>query len=633
MKRFIYIFIALFIAIMNSCNYNNAPTQTVNDNARLAPPPHDFDLIKGDLQQIITNNNEYKNPYSISVMREAFEVIKKAVESPNEYNSNLDIADIVKVTSSLKPTDFYIALRPEDSLQYASWCDTSLIPTFPFPLLLEEIDGYQSKQTYPLKNSKLEVPVLYGVCHENTLNDIIRSKVPFEIIDSLFLPENSTELAAYSHWFNLEQNTSLDEVNTQIQNQSDFAEAITHLAFQIVGLDEEKAKAPARKIANDTICETRHFLFWSWTHCDIYHHPHGKISIETPKMEEGVKGIKIRLFRWFRVDEVYTNEDGFYYDAKRWKQLWLTDDIHYMLVCRGQRLNNELYQNTWTLKLTVPLFPYWYNFGFRSAESYSAHIMSTSDPLWGRCVLNNAIYDYCNYAQLEGLTAPPYHLDILTAHVDKAHDWSASTPLLKNHLNISLLQIPFWGPFLEFLYVGMSLVLYPLLPDMILKFGSNLNNEDYMMYMNNTPFHELSHASHFQRICNQYGIIKASCYWSDIVAYEASHAITSGNFYPYGKIGETNWELVALAESWANFNAWYLQNKYIQPNNEELMNIKNSSRIDYYYSNYFLRLNENGITISNIERALSCAYTLNDFKNNLKNLCPQQINIINAILP
>ena len=586
------------------------------------------EIIEKDLPTFISSENERKNPYSVANMKEAFVTIKKACECPQEFNSNLKIGGIANIIE-IKATDYYVRILPQTSCSYAAWLDTCLISTFPHSLLLEDYDGMFDRNFYTLEDTKDEVPVLYGVCSFDSLPLLESSGVKFEIIDELFLPENSPDLKNYGNWYKNSKLLDLLEADELTITERDFAKALTHVAFANAEYETKDIG-----VLEETECEEKHFLWWKWTDCDTYRHPSGKINVDTIGGTRGVSGIKIKLFRWFTTHEVYTDGAGNYYDDDKWEVLPITDDICYTIVCEGRRDKKNL--NFWNLKVgiiqgAVTLWTYSHILGFKSSTGYSATILNSSGKLWGRCLLNNAVYDYCMFCEHENLSYPPAHLDIASSDA-ASNGWVASTPLFKNHINCSLLQIPFFGLFLEIFAAELAYVAYPLLPDMLLKYSTDYDKERRDLIAN-FAWHELTHSSHFMRTKKDNDIFVASWYWSNVVAYEADHSINDTIYGTYGKIGDSGWEQIALAEGWANYRAWYLSKLYLSsPSVLKEKTYFGKNYVQYIYSDKFLKLHNNGISMEQIEKALSNTYTFEDFKSKLLNICPSNTNIINSIL-
>ncbi|MDR1897819.1 MAG: hypothetical protein LBR10_13625 [Prevotellaceae bacterium] len=105
------------------------------------------------------------------------------------------------------------------------------------------------------------------------------------------------------------------------------------------------------------------------------------------------------------------------------------------------------------------------------------------------------------------------------------------------------------------------------------------------------------------------GYMWASDYWSNIVLQEASNSIKTGS--SYGNRGNTNWQIIVLAEGWAYYREEYLRRIYL----EQTYN-KSTTSFPYTYINMFRELRTIGCSFINIEKSL-CTYSINGFRDNL----------------
>ncbi len=283
------------------------------------------------------------------------------------------------------------------------------------------------------------------------------------------------------------------------------------------------------------------------------------------------------------------------------------DSADYHIIFDGQ---ND--QNKWTFSKTLfgalCLSTSWYDAGYHSPNGYSV-IFSNSADCWGRCVLNNAVYDYINYAKRDGIALPPQNLDIASKQSD---NFTSSAPLLKNHFNFSLLYG--FGP----IGAAAEICGYTLfgwgLPDLILRYNKDMNRYNEM---NAIVWHELTHASHLTRMTNERGYLWASNYWSKNVYKQASNEINNGD--PYGSKGAIFWEIIALSEGWANFREQYLARKYLnQP-----YYIGTSNIFLFPFMNMFQELDTIGCTHTNLEKAI-CADSIHVFASRLIALYPEK---------
>ena len=296
--------------------------------------------------------------------------------------------------------------------------------------------------------------------------------------------------------------------------------------------------------------------------------------------------------------------------------------------------------NSWTFSKTLGgALCFWtssYGTGYHSPNGHSMTFHTNSD-YWGRAVLHNALYDYVTYAVRDGVSRPPASLDIAS---EKSDDFTSSAPLLKNHLNISLFYAsPVWGT-LATLW-GYSLLGWAM-PDLILRYNKNL---DSYARITAIAWHELTHASQLQRMKSEKGYFWASDQWSHVVLQEVKNHKNTGR--SYGSRGDDNWQVIALAEGWANYREWDLARRYLGWNtltNRDLSESTETPHPHYsiepddfpeYFSGMFYQLSLIGCSFSNMEKSL-CTYSITGFRDNLiakhSGLRTQITNIVNEYL-
>jgi len=128
------------------------------------------------------------------------------------------------------------------------------------------------------------------------------------------------------------------------------------------------------------------------------------------------------------------------------------------------------------------------------------------------------------------------------------------------------------------------------------------------------------------------GIFFASDYWSANVYRQASNG--------YGKKGDSDWQIIALSEGWANYREWLLcRNKLgYDVFSQEAYNWYLARRPQNYilgfprcYAGMFDELQLLGCSYTNMERALA-SKTFGEYKNNLIKYQPSLSDSINEIL-
>jgi hypothetical protein len=225
----------------------------------------------------------------------------------------------------------------------------------------------------------------------------------------------------------------------------------------------------------------------------------------------------------------------------------------------------------------------------------------------------------------------------------QGESWTSSAPLLKNHFDYLFASLTGVATLAAAYFTPLGLLvpaIWVTYPDLVLRYSKNLNDYNRITA---TAWHELTHASHLQRMKSEKGYWWASDYWSTLVYREITNsAFKGGN--PYGSKGDDSWQIIALAEGWANYREWDLARRYLAWNSltgavwtaTSTLPTSNSfyrTWLGYpqYYACMFYDLKTLGCSDVNIEKAL-CAYSIGEFKNKLvakyPNLSTQITNLI-----
>ncbi len=624
MKKLIYIF-AFVISTLTSCDKSNVEDGSLPD---ISVNTVRTDDVNRSIRPVILGERK-ENPFSLENMKIALDTLKKIVEQSDEPVFKANEIDGIE----LETTDLYVRLLPQDSIQYKQLMNDTTLTLFDFPL---DYEIKQSGDYYQDPTLKKPFTWYYTTVKPGYIPPV---GVKYEIIEKLFIAEHSEyyseEPITYAE--NTQQavrrNTNSQGIDTNIFN------ALCVISFKLTGNEKElkqdtsnilPANSNKSAIMKITIPNcTRYtvkigFVKISWTSCDPYYFPDGKIKVNTPNGEVGVKGIKVRMWRWFTYADARTDSIGYYYCNKdKFNSVWIGNDIDYHIIFEGS--NNS---NIWTLSRSIfgaiCLWTNYYGAGSHDPNGYTM-TFDTNNDYWGKCVLNNAIFNYCDIAKIEGISLPPDNLDI----ANKTGLYSDSgAPLLNNHINWSLVYAypNFWGVVAQFfadLLVGWAY------PDLMLRYSGNL--KDYYK-ITSIAWHELTHASQVNRMISEKGLLWASDYWSANVYQQASNTFkdyngdgnNDGN--PYGNKGDERWQIIALSEGWANYREQVLAIRYLgQTNYNATYNL-----FLVKYLKMFEELESIGCSFQNMEKSL-CTYSISGFRDNLNEIYPSlksQITII-----
>jgi hypothetical protein len=361
--------------------------------------------------------------------------------------------------------------------------------------------------------------------------------------------------------------------------------------------------------------------------------------VNTPSGAVGVKGIKVRTSRWFHTIAMRTNASGYYSSSgSYYDDLLMFNDASYEVIFDGANGSNS-----WTFSATLfGALCFWtssYGLGYHSPNGRSMTFYTNSD-YWGRVVLHNAVYDYISYARSDGISLPPSPLDIAS---EKCSSWTSSAPLLKNHFDYLFASLTGLATLVTAYFTPLGLLvpaIWAVFPDLALRYNKALGDYNKIIAI---AWHELTHASQLQRMKSEKGYWWASDYWSTIAYREFINSVFKGG-KPYGSKGGDSWQVIALAEGWANYREWDLARRYLAWNSisGETWANKPHNPTQYdrtelgfpvEYAAMFYQLRIIGCSFVNIEKSL-CAFSITGFRDNLTAKHPSlSAQITNIIQP
>lgn len=619
MKKLFYIF-ALVAFTLASCEKNELDNNLQNSNTA---------TVVGDINrpiQPIVLGNQLKNPFSVKNMQIALdsllankESLNSSIRAPSAFNE-----------FEISATDLYIRYLPKDSLEYRTLMNDTTLTLFDFPLdyELKQVGEYYKDPTVTGDYTWLytRVPVGYTP----------HTGIEYEVLEELFILEHSP-------YFSIETETGEDGMqkakSVDGQNNNEALRVLQTVSLYLTGslkqdskdkntyTNNVSGKQKARSYQTVTI-------FGKTIVLATFYYPSGylkvKVNNSSSSTEQPVKGVKMHFLTWFYWGSTYTDVYG-YYEAK---ESYILDPIHTIYFTGKNGIN------TWNFdRVTLGAVCLWVQkrcFGAQSKDNYDKTIDS-GDGAWDACITNNVFYDYMTICDNHGITRPPQNLKVALLEMKG----SSSAPLLQNHLNTygaglftGLVAISIACPGAAVVTVPAALLegaIATASPDIILAGGNiekykthkdwKLTEDKAVKEYTTTIWHELSHASNFQRVNNEKGYINASLYWSSVIGTEVWNSITTTDPLlesAHGSKGDSNWEQIALCEGWAYYRS------YIRMANNILYywSPSNHTPTQNYPGNYafmFDNLRSYGCSDANMEKSLTVK-TFSEFKQNLKSI-------------
>ncbi|MBX2928363.1 MAG: hypothetical protein KF852_11050 [Saprospiraceae bacterium] len=159
---------------------------------------------------------------------------------------------------------------------------------------------------------------------------------------------------------------------------------------------------------------------------------------------------------------------------------------------------------------------------------------------WGAATASNALHEFRELADIEGINPPPMGLDILVArNSDLGYALMQPGQNLFSELTLITLTAlsSATGPFSVVIGILGASMVQSYLPDVMI--GINLQSSDRLK---STAFHELAHASH--------STVVSGSYWRTLIDSEIV-AILTNNGDPWGNAQSPGAGVIAVCESWA----------------------------------------------------------------------------------
>lgn len=310
MKKIIYVCFFCLITI-SSCKKNDVYNERFDISKTTATS---FQNKNRSIRPIILGEQK-ENPFSLENMTIALDTLRKIVDEDSNSAFKVKAVDEIE----LKATDIYVRFLPKDSLEYKQLkSDTTLI-LFDFPLDYEIV---QNGDFYKDTTVNTQFTWYYATVKPGYQPP---SDIEYEVIEELFIPENS-------EYYSEEPVESSDAQYVKSESETtddNILKALYAISFKLTGnekdltTNDDNATTNINATSNSSIRKVRienctrytiKFLWWtkSWVSCDPYYYPNGYIKVNTPYGNVGLKGVKVRMWRWFIAAETRTNANGYY---------------------------------------------------------------------------------------------------------------------------------------------------------------------------------------------------------------------------------------------------------------------------------------------------------------------------------
>ena len=326
--------------------------------------------------------------------------------------------------------------------------------------------------------------------------------------------------------------------------------------------------------------------------------PTGCITIIDDLLDGGtqipVTGVKVAVNSFVKVSTAFSDEQGRYRITRNY-----SGKVRYRLVFKNKR--------GFGIGLNMLLLPGSVStLGTGTPEGKSVVVSVSSDrKLWTRCIANNAAYDYYAWCDDEdsGVLTPSKTLRMWL--VDILPDSCAPMARQGALLSIAALEALLSEELGE--YAGLLNVFFP---DIII---GTKGAEGYAQVYS-VVWHELAHASHYEKVGNEY--------WNKYILFILSSFVSSGGT-AYGTGHEKDAGICAVGEMWA----YYMQTALV--NARYGITSYTAGTGYWFHPQILLYMSERGMKPGQFFKAMdSSVESVDDLRASLLDLYPEFKTVI-----
>ncbi len=466
-----------------------------------------------------------------------------AVAHNNLYNTSL---------TEMPTTDLYIEFKPQSIEDIkALYATDAIFYDYPLEYEVKKMGDYYQELAAD------EFPILYAVVKPN----FKLPNVEHRLIANLHLSQKNPRLNAEALRITGNFNDINDYIGFDLQDVSELDMGI--IPEQIECTDPN-CTPKLRLISGENEPPQ-----WEW-YCDCtpdpspsqctstgdIRKPYGQVRVQDTELSNSsnsdtylpVRKVKVILKdNWFSSFSTLTNYNGcFKFDRKFWGLVWGYVEF------KNDRCSIRGAHNgfNWIWTYFNPIRK---RFGVLHNHKYSNIIVNSHLPtsigsethlFWGAATIFNALNDFYDYANTEGINTPPNHLDIYAWLGNGNPEYSSSGfSTMSQQMGVSNTSIALTAgsfntsnllalPFIFFAATSIAGVL----PDVMINIESLHSDK-----LKELSYHELTHASHYTVVDNSF--------WMTLITAEIKADNDDGG--PHGN--SSSWEAgrIALCESWA----------------------------------------------------------------------------------
>ena len=467
LKLILTLLLGMFF-MFSSCKKENSflPKENIPKPENQTEP--DNEIILGD---------KLENAYSVKNMRQAY--------------NNLKQKSKIKYDIDIKTTHLYVRFLPENLNDLSILQNDTTLELFDYPLDYRIIkEGlYYHDPAIPKEKPTWQytvVPVNY-----------VFPDIKYEIIEKCFIPKEHGK-----------------------NKSTDYYNELEDIVFE------------SMKLTNNLTEEEKKELLQNNQKRPSKEYPKGYIEVYNTnplpghQNLEGVKRIKVRVYRGVKISSTYTDASGYYSISTGYRY-----NVHYSIIFK-----NSTGFKIWGNRAF--LAPACYNMGKHSKTGYTKYIY-TNSVAWLWSTVNNGTYIYREFlCPAYGINKPPANIRLWSLRMGGNNLGSA--PMARQ---ISLNASTFKNYLIALGVLQQTAYIINVMPDIFIV--KDFKNTKYAY---GTIFHELSHASHYTKAGKPYWIN----YINGIILNGGNYGDGTGRLDGY----------IGVGEMWGNYFGYICEKRY-----------------------------------------------------------------------
>ena len=452
----------------------------------------------------INNNSSTPTESQIPVKSESVTILGDKLENPYTVE-NMQLA-FNQLTSdknqneTLEKTDLYVRFLPKNSSELKILVEDLELDLWDTPVEYEvkEYGAYYHDPSLPSDN--------YTWQYTTVKPDFQFPNIKYEIIDELFLPENSKQ-SNISNLVNIEE---LEFTALKITNNLEKGE--------VFGTKAQK---------------------WN---------PQGYIRVENYINQQTISGpiainnivpvknVKVRAQRWFHIASAWTNDNGYFFIDSKYRK-----NCEIKVIFKNNNVKIRAIRGFNVQQMSHVVRKLIGEFDYSDIANVDYTFFNTPDleteekAQWVACQTINSMREFENYSNEDGLPAPLENMNVwLTTKITS----DAASPMIHK-----IGTTPLMFTIVELYLISSGNPLFAAVYPILLDFSPDITFDYDRKYdaltsdlIANTLYHEFTHSTHYKKVGNSY--------WLPYIGYIVSNL-------GYGDGTASGAGRIEVSETWA----------------------------------------------------------------------------------